>query len=285
MTEFLALGKPLALAFVDPQCGPCAALLPELACWVAELADQVTLVVITAGTIEANNRNLGGHDLGHVLVQKGREVSEAYRAHGTPSMVLVEPGGMISSPVTPGRDAIRGLMARFTVGQRQPGDSATRAGPAVQNGGSGAQGGGKTGVQTRIGYPAPDLRLPDLDGRQVSLAAFGGYPTLVLFWNPACGFCQSMLGDLKVWETSRSDTSPQLLVVSAGSVEANKAMGLRGPVTLDAGFGSGRAFGAAGTPAAVLVDRDGRIASEVAVGAPAVLALAAGQAMALGTGV
>ena len=35
-----------------------------------------------------------------------------------------------------------------------------------------------------------------------------------------------------------------------------------------------RAFGATGTPSAVLVDAEGRIASDVAVGAPAVMGLA-----------
>ena len=42
---------------------------------------------------------------------------------------------------------------------------------------------------------------------------------------------------------------------------------------LDDGFAAGSAFGATGTPSAVLVDERGRIASPVAVGAPEVLAL------------
>jgi len=57
-------------------------------------------------------------------------------------------------------------------------------------------------------------------------------------------------------------------------VEANRAMGLRSTVVLDQGFGTGRAFGIEGTPSAVLVDAAGQIASEVAVGAAAALALA-----------
>jgi hypothetical protein len=51
-------------------------------------------------------------------------------------------------------------------------------------------------------------------------------------------------------------------------------MKLSSPVLLDQNFATGRAFGASGTPSAVLVDAEGRIASEVAVGAPAVLGLA-----------
>ena len=63
-------------------------------------------------------------------------------------------------------------------------------------------------------------------------------------------------------------------MVSAGSEEANREMGLSSPVLLDQKFAAGRAFGASGTPSAVLVDAEGKVASEVAVGAPAVLELA-----------
>ena len=63
-------------------------------------------------------------------------------------------------------------------------------------------------------------------------------------------------------------------MVSAGSEEANREMGLASPVLLDQNFATGRAFGASGTPSAVLVDAEGKVASEVAVGAPAVWELA-----------
>ena len=79
----------------------------------------------------------------------------------------------------------------------------------------------------------------------------------------------------KAREEADSLGKPKLLVVSTGTVEANQAMGLTSPVVLDQDFSVGRAFGAGGTPSAVLVDAEGRIASPVAVGAQAVLALAA----------
>ena len=68
--------------------------------------------------------------------------------------------------------------------------------------------------------------------------------------------------------------APKLLFVSAGTEEANKEMRLSSTVVLDQQFSVGRAFGASGTPSAVLLDAEGRVASEVAVGAPAVLELA-----------
>jgi thiol-disulfide isomerase/thioredoxin len=127
----------------------------------------------------------------------------------------------------------------------------------------------------RVGEPAPPIELEDLNGEAIELKDFEGERTLVLFWNPGCGFCQQMLPDLKEWEANPPPGgAPKLLVVSAGTVEANEAMELNSPVVLDQQFATGRAFGVSGTPSAVLVDEDGKIASEVAVGAPAVLELA-----------
>jgi hypothetical protein len=63
-------------------------------------------------------------------------------------------------------------------------------------------------------------------------------------------------------------------VVSGGDAETNRAMGLRAPVVLDASFSIGRAFEANGTPMALLVDAEGRVASDLAAGAEAVLRLA-----------
>jgi hypothetical protein len=83
-----------------------------------------------------------------------------------------------------------------------------------------------------------------------------------------------MLPDLKEWESGAPKDAPRLVVVSTGSEEANKEMGLASPVLLDQQFAVGRAFGASGTPSAVLVDAEGKVASEVAVGAPGVLELA-----------
>jgi thiol-disulfide isomerase/thioredoxin len=127
-----------------------------------------------------------------------------------------------------------------------------------------------------LGMPAPLLQLPDLTGHELDLQDFRGRDTLLLFWNPGCGFCQQMLPDLQAWEADPPPGAPQLLVISTGAVEANQALGLRSPVVLDQAFTSGRAFGATGTPSAMLVDAEGKIASAVAIGAQAVLILAQG---------
>jgi hypothetical protein len=42
---------------------------------------------------------------------------------------------------------------------------------------------------------------------------------------------------------------------------------------LEQSFATGRAYGASGTPSGLLIDKEGKVASQVALGAPAVLAL------------
>ena len=126
----------------------------------------------------------------------------------------------------------------------------------------------------QVGDLAPAVSLPDLDGNTVDLAQFKGDKTLMVFWNPGCGFCKRMTEDIKAWEANPPADAPKLLLVSTGAVEANREHGFTSTMVLDQGFSTGRQFGASGTPSAILIDKDGKIASRVAVGAPGVLALA-----------
>lgn len=254
-----ALGKPVLLVFTDPACGPCAALMPDLGRWQLEHAAALTVALVSRGTPEANHAKSAEHHLSHLLVQKDFEVMEAYLAPGTPSAVLVRPDGRIGGPVATGVDGIRALVVHGTGGPAPaPTPAALPPGPP----------------RALIGEEAPALALPDLDGKWVDLSSFRGKDTLVLFWNPGCGFCEQMLGDLRAWEERPPKGAPRLLVVSTGALEENRAMGLHSKVLMEPKFGAGFAFGADGTPSAVLVDARGKIASDVAVGAAAVLALA-----------
>jgi thiol-disulfide isomerase/thioredoxin len=141
------------------------------------------------------------------------------------------------------------------------------------------QHGGGNGA-TQITYPvkmgelAPALDLLGLNGETIALTSFRGSETLLLFWNPRCGFCEQMLNDLQEWDADPPPGVPQLLVVSSGTVEDGLAMNLRSQVGLDPNSQAASAFGAGGTPMAVLLGAKGQVASEVAAGAQAVLALA-----------
>lgn len=277
-------GKPVMLLFTDPNCGPCNALLPEIGRWQEEHAEKLSIALISRGSVDENRAKTSEHGVSRVLLQKDWEISGAYEVRGTPSALVVRPDGTIGSAVAGGAEAIRDLV-------RQVVEEPTRVpllpgAPAPAHNGNGgpcpkcgkrhpAEDAPAMPQTLKIGEDAPEVKLEDLSGKEVSLKEdFEGEETLVLFYNPRCGFCQQMLPDLKQWEENPPKDAPKLLLVSAGTKNANEEMGLNSPVVLDQQFATGRAFGAGGTPSAVLVDAQGKVASEVAVGAPGVLDLA-----------
>jgi thiol-disulfide isomerase/thioredoxin len=263
LSDLMAPNTPTMLVFSDPGCGPCNALMPEIGRWQDQHAGQLTIALVSRGDLEANRSKAGQHGIRNVLLQKNREIAEAYETRGTPSAVLVRPNLTIGSSVAAGAEAIRGLVATATTA------------PAVKvpmaNGN-----GSRPAAPDLIGKPAPDTALKTLDGAEVALASHLDGPTALLFWNPGCGFCQRMLDDLKALEADPPAGAPKIVVVSTGEAERNRAQGIQSTMLLDQGFATGRQFGASGTPSAVLVDAEGKVASTVAVGGPATLALMRG---------
>ncbi len=243
--------RDIVLLFTDPSCGPCSALLPQIASWQQDHGQSLRIVLVSRGGRDANIAHAREHGLVDVLVQADREVSERYGVSGTPSAVVVAADGTIASAVHVGAEAIRSLVATrlaaptLTVHRHEP----------------------------RVGQPAPDATLRTLDGEERTLSSSLAGPTAVLFWNPSCGFCERMLPELQRFDAVAPADAPGLLLISTGDPQQNREMGLRAPILLDDSFAAGSAFGASGTPSAVLVDGDGRIASPVAVGAAAVLEL------------
>jgi peroxiredoxin len=134
-----------------------------------------------------------------------------------------------------------------------------------------------------LGSPAPTFELPNLSGGRTSLASFRGRKLLVLFFNPRCGFCIRMAGDLARLPID-DPKQPLPVVISTGDAEENRKLvaehGIASPVLLqepmeaDGPLPVGARYHAHGTPMGYLVDEKGRIASPLAIGAEALLALA-----------
>jgi thiol-disulfide isomerase/thioredoxin len=262
-------GRSILLFFTNPHCAPCDDLLPKVGRWQREHGDRVNIAIISRDSIEMNLAKSVQHGLQTVLLQKKREMVEAYRVESTPAAVRVSADGSIASQIAYGPEAIEALVEQ-AVGLIDAGADTghTAVNGRVQHAEHRAM---------AIGQLAPSLLLPDLNGKPTSLTTLKDGPTLVLFWNPDCGFCQQLLPELKAWDRKRPAQSPQLLVVSNGDVGANRALGFASPVLLDADGTAMREFGASGTPMAVLVDAGGRIASYMAAGAHEVMALASAQ--------
>jgi peroxiredoxin/uncharacterized membrane protein YphA (DoxX/SURF4 family) len=244
LDSLLAGGRPLLLIFIDPQCGPCSSLLPEVAQWRIAVP-SVNFVLVSRGSPEEHR----GHHLppgSLLLFQRDREVATAYRCHGTPGAVLVQPHGAIGSATAMGADAIRALVAPWL------GATRTRAPHAP----------------LAIGSPAPDIALPDQHGRTRSLRDFRGREVVLLFWNPSCGYCVAMLPRLRAWWRDHRRSRDLLFVTVApfdcpGELDAT--------ILLAPDFATAGSFGAGGTPSAVLVTTGGLIGSSVLAGETAIL--------------
>jgi peroxiredoxin/uncharacterized membrane protein YphA (DoxX/SURF4 family) len=253
LKDLLSPKKPLLLMFSNPGCGPCQALLPEIAEWRRDMRDNLTSALISENSADAHHAyaTLVGADA--VFLQREREVAEAYGAYATPAAVAVTTDGRIASYVAPGAEAIRRLVVAIRAGELPMLTSA----PAIA-----------------LGEPAPDFALTTLTGDHIALPDLRGAPAVLLFWNQHCGFCQRMLPELRTWIANESAGTPRLLVVSNGSIEDHHGIDLAATIGLDAGSRVAQSFGAQGTPMGILLDGEGRIASGLAAGAHAFFALA-----------
>jgi thiol-disulfide isomerase/thioredoxin len=241
-------GNPLLLLFTSPTCGPCSVLLPTIAEWQREHYGEVTIALLSDGELGAIGAEADEHELVNVLVDTDHAVYEAYEANGTPSAVLIGDDGNVAEWLAAGSDWIETLVQQALAGL-----------------------GTTPGLP--VGSDLPDVRLARLDGTEVSLIDTIERETVLLFWNPGCGFCRSLHEEIVAWEASPPAGAPALVLVSAGDVVGVKAEGFVSEVLLDPEWTAASALGADGTPMAVLVSTERRIASGVAGGGTAVLEL------------
>lgn len=121
-----------------------------------------------------------------------------------------------------------------------------------------------------VGAPAPAFALPDVNGVTTTLDALStaGAPVLLLFSDPGCGPCDELMRNVGRWQRDYLDAL-NVVVVSRGSREANlvkaREHGLD-RVLLQQDQEVAGAYGAFGTPAAVLVRPDGTIGTPLAGG-------------------
>jgi thiol-disulfide isomerase/thioredoxin len=275
LESLISAENPVMLLFTDPNCGPCNALMPEITGWQNEHAGVLTIAVMTRGSADDNRSKIREHGVSNVWLDGELDVYNAYQGSGTPGAVLVDGRGRIASPVVAGADAIERLVGDAT------GSPAPAVVPVVQV--PAHQPPPPPPPSLPVGADAPELELRGLGGEPLPLTA-EDRDTLVVFWNPGCGFCQRMLDEVRAFETSPPEGAPRLLLVSTGSVADNEAMGLNSEIALDGSFSAGSAFGTSGTPSAIRVSSDGKIASGLATGAPGVMALASAPAVGSGGG-
>ena len=260
--HLLAQAKPMLFFFVSPSCQSCAALLPEIEAWQKELAGKINFVFISSGKAKDNSDKFAGETAKQILLQNEKEVAALFDAPWTPTALLVNADGTIASRVAAGDTAIRELVEKMKA------ENLEKEFLFVANGND--NGNSKL---PQIGESVPEFSIEDLTGKAINQNDLQGKKTLVAFWSLSCPHCVKMIEDLRDWEKQKGQDEPNLIVFSDGETEAHKNLNLKSPILIDQEYKTAQKLGMYGTPSAVLVNENGRIVSETAVGAPQIWAL------------
>jgi uncharacterized membrane protein YphA (DoxX/SURF4 family)/thiol-disulfide isomerase/thioredoxin len=125
--------------------------------------------------------------------------------------------------------------------------------------------GGRFGLP--VGSEAPMFSLEDINGQTATLNGLleRGRPVLLLFMTPWCGPCSVLLPKVHQWQETLGERLT-VGVISSGTAEQNAVMEEHGlqDVFLQEEMEVAEAYSVKGTPSAVFVSSDGRIASRLA---------------------
>jgi peroxiredoxin len=269
-------GQPVVLVFFSPECAYSRRFAPEL----GRLPENAPAPVVITHGDAAENRALASENgwTCPVLLDDAWQVVDAYNAIGTPSAYLIDGHGRIASSLAVGQEAILVLFEPLIyspdVEQQKLLDSARAAGLRVRDTSESRI--NREGL--KAGEDAPTFVLPDLDGRPRSLLDYRGTKVLLVFSEPGCSPCEVLMRDIVPLFAHDPDDGLQLLVVSRGDPDVNRQDGEYGgfgvPVLLQRGREISKQYGIFATPAGYLIDEQGVIEQDVAVGPLSILELA-----------
>ncbi len=265
-------GRRLLLIFFDSACGFCRRMLPELAELPADPLDGGPVpLVIARGSPDEIRPLIEAHGVRCTcLVQESREVFALYRVSGTPSGYLVDEHGATASRLAIGARAVLALADAEPTAITPAPERLTGPLPPI-----------RLDIPDRargpaVGSPAPAFELPSQDGDVLSLEVYRGRPVLLVFSDPECAACDRLMPDLERLHRDADDLA--VLAISRGDPSANRALvdahGLTFPIVLQTGWELSRRYGPAAAPVGYLVDPDGLVAADAALGTEAILALA-----------
>jgi thiol-disulfide isomerase/thioredoxin len=116
-------------------------------------------------------------------------------------------------------------------------------------------------IGVQVGKPAPNFKLHDLYGHEVSLDQYKGRVVLLDFWATYCGPCRMTMPVIERLQKEYSSTLV-LLTINLGDKKEEITdflykQGLNSQVLLDDNESTGKAYGATSIPLEVLIDKQG----------------------------
>ncbi len=286
------LGEPFVLLFFSPTCGYCLQLSPQL----GRLGDGRKVVVMTQGDLEQNRRLAADHGWEcDALIEDDWAVIRAYETPATPSAYLVDAEGRIASPLVIGVEGVLALRGfePMAAGSNGHGVAAALGSVRMTTGGEAvplSDAAAPAVVQTRsvgesriardgleAGTLAPSFVLPDLKGSMHSLSEYLDKPLLLVFSDVNCAPCEALAPRLVELNGQRAHDR-NIVLIGRGDPEQNRAKaavhGYEFPVLLQMSWEVSKQYAMFATPIAYLIDEQGVIAKDVAVGPDAIIGLA-----------
>ena len=274
-------GKRVLLVHWNFECGFCESIARELGNLGTSLQERnVQLVLLTYGDSGFNQEQVAKHGLNcPVLLINDEDSPAPFVNQGTPVAYLLDEQGQVAGPFASGADRVVALaqhcatreFGTLEVGKPQiqrrrlPGERPLSASRIEREG-------------LKVGTRAPVFRLPDLQGRMVSLEEYRGRQVLLVFSDPHCRPCDELAPHLVRLHRNHANNGLALILVGRGEREENRRKaeqhGFQFPIVLQEKWKLSKEYGIFETPVAFLIREDGVIAKEVAVGTDAILALA-----------
>lgn len=259
LTDVRAEGLPVLFIFVSSTCSPCKSLVPEFEQWQRELSGKVRFIFVSNGKLSDNADKFGEELSKNLIVEEIRAFADQMKAKWTPTAILMDANGRVASHASAGDTAIRALVEDIKL------EDLSKEFAHFTNGHNHTD-------TSKIGATVPEFSLPDVAGNEITSQYFRDRKTLVAFWSLDCGYCDQMIEELRTWDRTKGMDEPGLLVFSDGDAKANAELGLSSPIIVDA-EDTATKLGMFGTPSAVLVNENGVIVSETALGASDIWAL------------
>jgi len=259
--QMLADKRPHLLLFVGPECAPCELLLPDIREWESQFAGKLDIVFVSHGSVDANRKKFGTDR--KVLVEKERGLANAVNAKWTPTAIFVGADGNIASHIAAGDVAIRRLAEQIKT--RELSDEFV-----YFLGMNGAR-------RPNIGQKVPEFSVLDINGREITERDLAGKQTLVAFTSPTCGHCLELMKEIREWEKNKGTNDPSIIIFTDGDEVEEQKAGIMAPMIIDKEYQTAAGFGMRGVPSAVLINENGIIVTEAAIGSRNIWSLIGGR--------
>jgi peroxiredoxin len=250
------IGPALLLAVVQADCLFSRAFAHELRRTGA--SGPPLPVLILSGDRTGQDSLAAFADLpGWLVLDPSGQMARLLRVSATPAGYLVDGERRTASPLLVGPEALLATARGAAIADASSTPAAVTALDTLPHRGRAAL------VPLGPGAAAPDITLPLQGGGTWSLRAQRGRPLTILFSDPGCPPCQTLLNELDgVYDDG-------LVIVrrrSGDDDDSTRRWNWSIPIALQDGREAARAFGTLHTPAAFAIDATGRIAAGPGIG-------------------